>query len=112
MELINGNLKIAKSLIHGWGLFTNEFIKQDQIICQSVGIFFPPFIEYPKEIFNYLYNSHSPKGLLLFLGYSSLINSSETPNSNFKIDFEQYIITITSIKNINPLEEITLNYIN
>ena len=67
MELINGNLKIAKSLIHGWGLFTNEFIKQDQIICQSVGIFFPPFIEYPKEIFNYLYNSHSPKGLLLFL---------------------------------------------
>ena len=45
MELINGNLKIAKSLIHGWGLFTNEFIKQDQIICQSVGIFFPPFIE-------------------------------------------------------------------
>ena len=111
MELINGNLKIAKSLIHGWGLFTNEFIKQDQIICQSVGIFFPPFIEYPKEIFNYLYNSHSPKGLLLFLGYSSLINSSETPNSNFKIDSEQNIITIIASKDINPLEEITLNYI-
>ena len=109
MELISCDLKIFQSPIHGWGLFTNEFIKKDQIINQSIGINFPPGTECPVEFLQYIY-SHS-KGLIVFLGYASWINSSKNPNSKFTIDSEQNIITIIASKDINPLEEITLNYI-
>ena len=109
MELISCDLKIFQSPIHGWGLFTNEFIKKDQIITQSVGINFTPGNDCPAELIKYVY-AHS-KGLIVFLGYASWINSSKNPNSKFIIDSEQNIITIIASKDINPLEEITLNYI-
>jgi SET domain-containing protein len=109
MKLISCDLSISQSPIHGWGLFTNEFIKKDQIINQSIGINFPPGSDCPAELIKYVY-AHS-KGLIVFLGYASWINSSKNPNSKFIIDSEQNIITIIASKDINPLEEITLNYI-
>jgi SET domain-containing protein len=109
MELISCDLKICQSPIHGWGLFTNKSIKKDQIINQSLGINFPVGKECPSELIKFIY-AHS-KGLMIFLGYASWINSSKTPNSIFNIDSEQNIITIIASKDINPLEEITLNYI-
>jgi SET domain-containing protein len=109
MKLISCDLSIEQSPIHGWGLFTNEHIKKDQIINQSIGINFPPGNDCPAELIKYIY-AHS-KGLIVFLGYASWINSSKNPNSKFIIDSEQNIITIIASKDINPLEEITLNYI-
>ena len=49
---------------------------------------------------------------MVFLGHASWINSSKNPNAIFTIDSAQNIITITATQDINPLEEITLNYIN
>lgn len=109
MKLISCDLKICQSPIHGWGLFTNEYIKKDQIINQSLGINFPPGNDCPAELIKFIY-AHT-NGLMVFLGYASWINSSKTPNSIFNIDSEQNIITIIASKDINPLEEITLNYI-
>ncbi len=110
MELISCNLKICQSPIHGWGLFTNEPIKKNQIINQSVGINFSQGIECPVELLPYVY-AH-PSGLIVSLGHASWINSSITPNAVYNIDSKQNIITITAIQDINPLEEITLNYLN
>lgn len=110
MKLISCDLSIEQSSIHGWGLFTNEFIKKDQIITQSIGINFPPGNDCPPELIKFVY-AHS-KGLMVFLGHASWINSSKTPNAMFSIDSVQNIITLTAIQDINPLEEITLNYIN
>jgi len=110
MKLISCDLSIDQSPIHGWGLFTNEFIKKDQIINQSVGINFSPGNDCPPELIRFVY-AHS-KGLMVFLGHASWINSSKTPNAVFSIDSVQNIITLTAIQDINPLEEITLNYIN
>ena len=110
MKLISCDLSICQSSIHGWGLFTNEFIKKDQIINQSIGINFPPGNDCPAELIKYVY-AHD-KGLIVFLGHASWINSSKTPNAIFTIDSLQNIITITATQDINPLEEITLNYIN
>ena len=109
MKLISCDLSIFQSPIHGWGLFTNEHIKKDQIIDQSIGINFTPGNDCPAELIKYVY-AHS-KGLIVFLGYASWINSSKNPNSKFIIDSEQNIITIIASKDINPLEEIILNYI-
>ena len=109
MKLISCDLKICQSPIHGWGLFTNEYIKKDQIINQSLGINFPPGNDCPAELIKFIY-AHT-NGLMVILGYASWINSSKTPNSIFNIDSEQNIITIIASKDINPLEEITLNYI-
>ena len=109
MKLISCDLSICLSPIHGWGLFTNKSIKKDQIINQSLGINFPPGNDCPAELIKFIY-AHT-NGLMVFLGYASWINSSKTPNSIFNIDSEQNIITIIASKDINPLEEITLNYI-
>jgi|LakMenEpi03Aug12_release.lakeMendotaPanAssembly.Ray.scaffolds.fasta_scaffold1432008_2 SET domain-containing protein len=110
MKLISCNLSVCQSSIHGWGLFTNEFIKKDQIINQSIGINFPQGSECSIELIKYVY-THT-NGLIVFLGHASWINSSKTPNAIFNIDSVQNVITITAIQDINPLEEITLNYIN
>ena len=110
MKLISCDLSICQSPIHGWGLFTNEFIKKDQIINQSVGINFPLGNDCPAELIKYVY-AHT-KGLIISLGHASWINSSKTPNASFSIDSIQNIITLIATQDINPLEEITLNYIN
>jgi SET domain-containing protein len=110
MKLISCDLSVCQSSIHGWGLFTNEHIKKDQIINQSVGINFTPGNDCPAELIKYVY-AHD-KGLMVFLGHASWINSSKNPNAVFTIDSAQNIITITATQDINPLEEITLNYIN
>jgi SET domain-containing protein len=110
MKLISCDLSICQSPIHGWGLFTNESIKKDQIINQSIGINFPPGSDCPAELIKYVY-AHT-NGLIVFLGHASWINSSKTPNAIFSIDSIQNIITLIATQDINPLEEITLNYIN
>jgi SET domain-containing protein len=110
MKLISCDLSICQSPIHGWGLFTNEFIKKDQIINQSAGINFPPGSDCPAELIKYVY-AHI-NGLMVFLGHASWINSSKTPNAIFSIDSIQNIITLIATQDINPSEEITLNYIN
>jgi len=110
MKLISCDLSICQSSIHGWGLFTNEFIKKDQIINQSAGINFPPGNDCPTELIKYVY-AHS-NGLIVSLGHASWVNSSKTPNATFSIDSIQNIITLIATQDINPLEEITLNYLN
>jgi SET domain-containing protein len=110
MKLISCDLSISQSPIHGWGLFTNEFIKKDQIINQSVGINFSQGNDCPTELIRFVY-AHT-NGLMVFLGYASWINSSKTPNAIFTIDSVQNIITLTATQDINPTEEITLKYLN
>ncbi len=98
MKLISCNLSVCQSSIHGWGLFTNEFIKKDQIINQSIGINFPQGSECPIELIKYVY-THT-NGLIVFLGHASWINSSKTPNAIFNIDSVQNVITITAIQDM------------
>ena len=64
MKLISCDLSVCQSSIHGWGLFTNEHIKKDQIINQSVGINFTPGNDCPAELIKYVY-AHD-KGLIVF----------------------------------------------
>jgi SET domain-containing protein len=44
------------------------------------------------------------------LGFGSLYNHAIHPNANFSLDMENNTIDIVAIKDINPGEEVTLNY--
>ena len=44
------------------------------------------------------------------LGYISIYNHSNEPNCCYDMDFEQEIITITTLKDINIGEELFINY--
>jgi hypothetical protein len=108
-QLITGDILIKQSPIHGWGVFTQKDISQNDIITQSVLIKTPIDIYHPTNILPYTYNYNNY--LFLPLGHASLINSSNEPNSRFEIDLENNIITIIAICDIFINEEITLKYL-
>ena len=103
------NLIIKKSLIHGWGVFTQENILKDQTITQSVVVKIPVGEYCPINILTYVYTYEN--SLFLSLGHANLINSSNNPNSRFEIDLENNIITIIATRDIFINEEITLKYL-
>lgn len=109
MKLINFNLSVEKSPIHGWGIFVNEFIHTDTVIIQSPGILLRTAVRYPTELMYYFYPCDG--NFILALGYASLINSSKQPNVCFDVDAENKLVNIKSIQPIQPGEEITLNYL-
>jgi SET domain-containing protein len=109
MELINSNVKILKSNIHGWGVFANEFIKKDTIILQNPGVTLSSSGYYPRDLLLYFYPCD--KDFILGLGPVSLINSSDEPNVMFEVDEKNKIITIKAVRDIQLNEEITFKYL-
>jgi SET domain-containing protein len=108
MKLISKLFYIDKSPIHGWGLFSSSTLQQDTIILQTPGVLITDHC--PSELTKYTYPLHASNGLLLFLGYSSWINSSKNYNCIHYVDELNKIITIKTIKQIAPNKEITLQY--
>lgn len=109
MSLISCKLYIKESSIHGWGLFANEFIKTNQIITQSPSIIFPTGVYCPQQLLPYTFSFEGK--LMLGLGHINFINSSENPNTTSSYSFQDNIITIKAIKDIQSEEEITLKYL-
>lgn len=109
INLINFNLKIAKSPIHGWGVFANEFIKADTIILQNPGVVLKAKIYDSRELMGYFYPYN--ENFILGLGYVSLINSSDEPNVGFEVNIENKVIIIKTVRDVQPNEEITFKYI-
>jgi SET domain-containing protein len=109
IDLINFNLKIAKSPIHGWGMFANEFIKADTIILQNPGIVLQAKIYDSRELMEHFYPYD--ENFILGLGYVSLINSSDKPNVKFEIDKENKLVIIKTVRDVQINEEITFKYL-
>lgn len=76
---------------------------------QNPGILFQVGVPYKENLLRYFYPCGN--NFLLGLGYASLINSNDNPNTTFKVDTENEIIIITSICDIEPNQEITFKYL-
>jgi SET domain-containing protein len=109
INLINFGLEVKQSPIHRWGVFTTQNIKKNQTILQCVCIVIPKGEYCPTSFLPYVF-SHSGD-LFIVVGIASLINSSDAPNVMLDYNQKEKILNIISLKDIDPLEEITLKYI-
>ena len=113
--------------INGWGVFTNDNILADTVIELS------PIFTYPQKLLTiamYMaqgdgvdindivldqYGMHWPadsdeEQTAVMLGYLSIYNHSGNANSEFFRDFENRLMGVRTIRNINVNEQLTVNY--
>lgn len=95
----------------GRGVFARRLIRQGEVLEQS-----PVIVLSAKEwesiertsLFNYCYGWGEE--MALALGMGSLFNHSYQPNALYTRHFDQQIIEYTARCDIQPDEEITINY--
>ncbi|HKC05181.1 MAG TPA: SET domain-containing protein-lysine N-methyltransferase [Patescibacteria group bacterium] len=107
---------VAKSKITnaGRGVYAIRNIKKGEIIEKC------PIIEVPKNdmanlsesilVTYFFYFGKKKERLAVALGFGSIYNHSYMPNSTYKINVDEKIISFIAIKDIEKDGEITFNY--
>ena len=102
---------IAKSSVHGFGVFASKNFKKDDVIEVS------PFIRVVKNVEmlqytnlrRYVFDDYHKKSCsLVGLGFTSVYNHSNDADAEF--DFTDMFVVIQAIKNIKKGSEIFLDY--
>jgi SET domain-containing protein len=108
------DIYIAASTNKGKGVFTNEFIAEGKTIEIAPMLILP---EADNELIekSYLYNYYfiwgdDKKNKAIALGYGSIYNHSYEPNVAYKMNFEDETISFVAWRNIQPNEELFINY--
>jgi SET domain-containing protein len=104
-KLFQNQLIIKKSLIHGYGVFANKAIKKGEIVEECYALLTDGF----DPSFDDFYFTIDEQRLML-LGFGSIYNHADTPNTSCVIDIERKIGTITALENIDEGEEIYIFY--
>ncbi len=107
-------IQVKESPIHGWGVFACEDIEEGEIIEEC------PFLKLPvkRGDVNYTlidYTFQWPKSLLwenhvIALGYGSLYNHSNNPNSDWESSNDKESFLFTAKRKIMKGEEIFIYY--
>lgn len=105
---------IAPSHEKGKGVFANEFIEEGRTIEVAPMLVLPEADNALIEK-SYLYNyyfiwGNDKKNKAIALGYGSIYNHSYQPNVAYKMNFEDETITFVAWRNIQPNEELFINY--
>ncbi len=107
-------LYIASSDLHERGVFCATFIPEGSIIEICPVIFIPSAdMEHLKKTVLYDYYfiwGEDEKSGGIALGYGSVYNHAYQPNARYYVDFETLSLEIYAIRDIEPGEEITINY--
>jgi uncharacterized protein len=115
--------------INGWGVFTSEVIKENTVIEIS------PVFLYPQALLDISIFMAGAEGIqnkeigidqysivwpgdtdskfqksAVMLGYLSMYNHSNSNNAHFFSDFKNRLMGITTIKQINKDEQVTVSY--
>jgi len=106
---------LDKSPIHGWGVFANQPIEENEIIeiCPIIDMGL-----YPGEGSHILidYRFNWPQGVIHFTkqvvaaGYAMLYNHSQKPNASWRSNMENNTFEFYSLRKIKPQEEIFVWY--
>jgi uncharacterized protein len=95
----------------GRGVFARRLIRQGEIFERAPVIIVPAFEVSTLErtvLFNYYYSWGEDAAIALGLG--SLFNHSYKPNTLYTRKIEDRVIEYTALRDIEPDEEITVNY--
>jgi hypothetical protein len=113
----NPNLRISKSIKHGWGVFIDCDIKKDDLIeeCNYI-VASQKGILLDGRICNYLFDriitidEEDELSFVLPVGYCVSINSSTDKNVYFEWDNDLEIIRIKADRDIIKGEELYMSY--
>ena len=92
----------------GWGVFTNEKIKKNEIVEVCVSI-----LAYPEHqnYSDFLFTAPGSGGAFLPLGFGSIYNHSFTPNLIFRvISLDRRLLQFIAVRDIEAGEELTHDY--
>jgi len=109
---------VAKSRIHGLGVFANEDIQEGEVfeITPLIDVVKSKEEDLKHEFFydyRFAYNKEGKTTkLVLALGYGSLYNHSNTPNANWRLNTELDMFEFFSVRDIKDGEEIFIYYGN
>jgi len=102
---------VEESPIHGRGVFASDFIKSGEILeeCHFIKV---PVTEYVKELHDYFFAWPKKKqdSYALVLGYGSIFNHSDYGSASWETDPSNNKFIFFATRDIQPGEEIYLNY--
>lgn len=105
---------VAKSPIHGLGVFASELIKDGEIIETTPLYDMKIPMDKPSEIMeNYRFNwpqGKTPITLVLPWGYGCIYNHSKNNNAQWRSNFETFTFEFYAIRDIQKDEEICTYY--
>ncbi|MBP7273641.1 MAG: SET domain-containing protein-lysine N-methyltransferase [Saprospiraceae bacterium] len=117
MSLLHRNIYVAPSDLGGRGVFAAEQIKKDDVIEVCPVIVLAPGQTSTLDkttLYDYYFLwEDADSGLetcAIALGYGSLYNHAAPSNADYVMDFEHKTIDIFCVRDIEPGEEITINY--
>lgn len=116
----SNKIKVGNSLIHGRGVFATDFIQNGEVLeeCHFIEILEKDFNKIDKSIQDICYvwpfiSSEEP-GLfishVIVLGFGSIYNHSDDNSAIWTTDIDRHCYVFKAIRDINPGEEILINY--
>jgi len=106
----NIGIYVSDSNVHGYGVFTDVFIKKGEIIeeCSCIDLMSDIETFSTTRIYNYLFPYEGV--LYLPIGLCLSLNSSTDINVEFEFDLTRKVIIFKALKDINPGEELFIHY--
>ena len=108
------SLYIASSRLGGKGVFTAASIDKGSLIEVSPVLVLPrkerQLIDETRLHDYYFIWGKNDRKCAIVLGYGSLYNHAYSPNAQYKPDFEGDTLDFYALRDIDPGEEITVNY--
>jgi len=118
---ISEKIKLMPSSIHGTGVFAIQNIHNDEMveISPMIKLEWKLRYHYDRVIRDYCWMNKSCQcddckingpSLYLALGYGSMYNHHDSPNTNIKLDYTKGIIYVKASKDIQIGDEIFVSY--
>jgi hypothetical protein len=118
---INDKIRIAKSDIHGRGVFAVKDIPEGEIVerCPMVPLAFRSRYHSDPQIYNYLYtqpicpcNDCKNHGFIFYmiLGYGMMYNHQDDANTTWRFDYTNMFADAISNRDIKTNDEIFVDY--
>ena len=103
-------VRVKNSSLHGRGVFAVEALRRGSIVetCPVIVLPIDDVVENSTLSF-YVYD-WGAGSVALALGCGSLYNHADEPHAYAEIEHSKQTITIKVLRNIEPGEEVTLNY--
>lgn len=114
MSLLQAPIFVAPSAVHGFGVFAAAPLAEGSLIEICPVLLFPKaqLAAIRQTVLDDYYFDWGDDGewYAFALGYGSLYNHSYEPNADYGMDFENQAIEIYALRDIEPGEEIFINY--
>jgi SET domain-containing protein len=103
--LIQKNVVVRKSSLHGYGVFATKTIRKGQVIEECYVILTRGG---DKGLEDFYFDAKKKNAVIL--GFGSIYNHSDEPNADYKINMKRRVATFVATKTIQKGEEIFVSY--